>query len=319
MAVMAICATVAFAYDSLIPVGKTVGIRMTVDGILVDDFKDVETSRGVCSPAKDSGLKKGDLIRSVDGKTLSSASDFVKSVAQSGGRMLDLTVIRDRNEISLSLTPVADVGGQFRAGLIIRDEIDGIGTVTYFDPSTGDFGALGHGICDKNGNTIPSTDGELIASDVASVEQGRVGIPGSLIGEFYPDKIIGDLDRNSEAGIFGTINSDCFEGTPMELGEPTEGEVTIMCCVKGNETKQYRAEIVKITGDDTRNFILRVTDGELLAITGGIVQGMSGSPILQDGKLVGAVTHVFINDPTSGYGISIEKMTSFVSESRHAA
>ena len=303
--------------DALIPVGRAVGIRLHTEGVMVASVDTVETERGTVSPAGEAGLQAGDLILTVNGKVISSNEELQQSIALSAGRPLELRIRRDGTEQLLELSAVRDRAGDFRVGVMIRDSMSGIGTLTFVDPETGQYGSLGHGICDsQSGALIPLGKGALISATVERVEKGEAGEPGALQGGFDESTELGTVEKNTANGIFGRLRDQgLLTGlSPVAVAAANEikpGACTILSNVSGSEIGEYQAEITKVYGaggEFDRCLMLHITDGALLDATGGIVQGMSGSPILQNGKLVGAVTHVLVNDPTRGYGISIESM-----------
>lgn len=296
----------------LVPVGHTIGIKLFADGVVVIGLAQVETERGVTTPGVDCGLQVGDVIEEANGTQVESSEQFSK-LLQCGGTV-DLAVSRGGEDLTLSARPVLDEDGTYRLGAWIRDSMAGIGTITFFDPKTGEFGALGHGITDSDtGLLMPLLDGAVMSSTVKAVKMGSAGTPGQLRGEFDLTRDTGTLRANTELGVFGVLErSEITNGQPIPTassGEVHEGRAVIYANVSGDSVDEYEIEILKVL-DPTgaQNLLLRVTDEDLIAKTGGIVQGMSGSPIIQNGKLVGAVTHVLVNDPTKGYGILIENM-----------
>lgn len=295
-----VCTVSAWAMpDMLIPGGCTVGIKLNTKGLMVTGFEET-------SPAEKAGLKKGDIIIEVDGQTIHTV-DVLRQRIETDDVVL--TVLRNGREAEFCVTPV-----EKQIGAQVRDTIAGIGTITYYDPISGTFGALGHGVSDVNtSQLIPVEEGVLIHSSVAQVVRGKHGTPGELKGHFDMGSVLGTVKRNCPHGIFGTMSVPLSKKPLPVAGteEVKEGRATILSNVSGEEVRAYAVEIQKIypNADETgRNLLLKVTDHDLLAATGGIVQGMSGSPIIQNGKLVGAVTHVLVNDPTKGYGIFIENM-----------
>lgn len=284
---------------TLIPGGCTVGVKLYTQGLVVTGFE----SR---SAAKAAGLKKGDVIIQVDGEAVHTAAALRECLEE---EQVILKILRNGREAEFCVRPNGN-----QIGAYVRDSLAGIGTVTYYDPDTGAFGALGHGVSDSETKMLlPVEAGVVVQSSVADVKKGRDGAPGELKGSFDVSTILGKVERNAERGIFGTLDVP-IPGTPLpvaEAGEAEPGPAEIWANVDGQEVRSYSVEILRIYphADETgRNMLLEVTDPDLLYATGGIVQGMSGSPIIQDGKLVGAVTHVLVNDPTRGYGIFIENM-----------
>ena len=298
----------------LVPCGQPFGIRMLMDGVMVIGFGEVAGKSGSCCPAVSAGIQEGDMITEVNHETLNSAQDFRNLIADSEGKPLNLTIRRETSLLEFTLKPEYSLTAQcWQTGLWVRDSTAGIGTMTYYDPASGEFGGLGHPICDPDtGEIIPLGSGTADSVTISGAVKGLAGIPGQLQGYFTSESPVGTLDSNQETGIFGHLEAPLnhLSAVPMAFKqEITLGEAVILTTIEGSDPKPYAIEITSIDyTDGTQNLILEVTDEELLAKTGGIVQGMSGSPILQNGKLIGAVTHVFVNDPSSGYGIFAETM-----------
>ena len=312
-----VMAVSAAAAEEVIPMGRTVGIRMTADCVLVTRLTSVETVEGAVTPAKTAGLQEGDFIREIGGETISSNDELQKAVALSGGQPLTLKCEQKGRLREVTVVPARDRDGVYRIGVIARDSIAGIGTVTYVDPATGDYGSLGHGICDADtGVLIPLGDGGLMESSVGSVQRGESGDPGALQGDFNPSHEVGTVRENTEAGIFGQFTDPAYYESLETMPVAHEDEVTlggaeILSNVSGQEVERYTVEITKIFDEEDaygRSMMVKVTDDRLLEATGGIVQGMSGSPIVQNNKIIGAITHVLVNDPTRGYAIMIDAM-----------
>lgn len=292
----------------LVPVGRTVGIKLFAHGVMVVGLSDREDT-----PARACGLREGDVITAINGKAVNSIEEVEQALNHTGDH-LELTAARDGAPVSLQAEHVA-CDGPCKLGAWVRDSMAGIGTVTFYDPATGVFAALGHGINDVDtGLLMPLRSGSVMPSAVSAVVKGQQGKPGELHGSFDLDRDVGQLTTNTDWGIFGRGEADYFSGQPVEVadrGELKTGKAAILANVEGDTVEEYAVEILRvypIRGRDHQSLMLRVTDPALLERTGGIVQGMSGSPILQNGKLVGAVTHVLVNDPTRGYGISIQEM-----------
>lgn len=296
----------------LIPVGHTIGVKLYSKGVLIVGMEDVYGSK-TCCPAKESGLKEGDLITRVDSKLVTSTEMFWSYMQNAGEKDMSIIYTRSGNEKTTSVKAIKTKEG-YKIGAWIRDSIAGIGTMTFYDPETGVFAALGHGINDVDTDLLmPLGHGSIMHSTVLTVRHGKEGEPGELQGAFDLKKDMGNLISNTDHGIFGSLSDkSLIVGKPVEISSDVKlGKAVILSNVTGNDVMQYDIEIVNIySGENNKDYMIKVTDEELLMLTGGIVQGMSGSPILQDGKLVGAVTHVLINDPTKGYAISIEKMLS---------
>ena len=302
---------------SVVPIGHTAGIKMQSEGVLIVQLTEVQCGDGPHSPAKDAGVQPGDLLLRADSTALHSNDDLQKQVALSAGNPLELTLSRENSTKTVTVTPCKDKTGAYRIGVLTRDSMAGIGTLTYVDPETGAFGSLGHSICDsETGVLLPLQEGSLVYSTVTAVQRGKTGNPGALQGEFVPERTLGTIADNTECGIFGTMTDDSLyrslQSVPVASADEIRlGSAEILSNVDGDTVQRYSVQIVKVyPADDEygRGMMLRVTDPQLVEKTGGIVQGMSGSPILQNGKIIGAVTHVLVDDPLSGYGITIEKM-----------
>ena len=303
----------ALEASELVPVGSTVGIRLETGGVTVAGLTDVQTENGPVRPAEAAGLKCGDVITKIGSMATPGAAEFLTAVSELDGSETEVTALRGGSEVRFTVTPVRSSEGAYQMGLWLRDGVSGIGTVTFFDPASGTYGALGHGICDPDsGALMPFCSGGLTASSVVDIVRGTAGAPGELCGQFDTECGCGSVDKNTAVGIFGSGTFDVVrEAVPVaEETETKLGPATILANVNGETVEEYSVEISRIYrgGEDNRFLMLTVTDEALLERTGGIVQGMSGSPILQDGKLIGAVTHVLVNDPTRGYGISIQDM-----------
>lgn len=299
----------------LIPCGNPFGIKLLTDGVIVVEVSGFETENGFKSPASEAGIKTGDIIKTINGKKISSNDDIEKLVSE-GENELTIKLVRDDKTIFLNAKPeLCSSDGSYRIGLWVRDSSAGIGTVTFYNPKTGVFAGLGHPVCDVDtGNILPLSKGEVAEVTVNGIKKGTAGAPGELLGSFSSASAIGSLELNCEDGLFGVISpfTPCNEAVPLGMRQEIEvGEAYIYTTVDGSKPQKYKIVIEKIDLHDTKgskNMIVRVTDKELLDKTGGIVQGMSGSPIIQNGKLVGAVTHVFVNNPTKGYAIFADTM-----------
>lgn len=296
--------TAVMAAELLVPVGKVVGLQLKDDHVTVAGFDD-----RLGKAARDCGLKVGDDILSVNGVPVSSMGQ-IRQVLQEPCDCIRLSVRRGSRQMSMTMEPVRSEGCT-RLGIFLRQGISGVGTVTWYDPASGTFGALGHGVND-NGTLLRLSQGNAFPARVESIEKGRHGAPGQLRGMADNSAPCAELFRNTPQGVFGKGTS--WPGEPVPAANADQlhtGPAAILSTVTGDTPVQYDIEIVRLfptARKDGRNLLLRVTDPKLLEATGGIVQGMSGSPILQDGRLVGAVTHVLVNDPTMGYGIFIGNM-----------
>ena len=300
----------------VIPLGQTVGIKLFSQGVLVVGLSDLETPQGLASPAKACGLREGDVITHIEHQKVQSIEEVQAILETSRDRSLHLTVLRDDHSRDMTIQPAQDQGGgDYKLGAWIRDSMAGIGTLTFVDPKTGLFGTLGHGINDVDTAVLMKLQsGAITPASVAGVVRGKAGSPGELRGCFSAEQDLGTLFANTEQGVFGYLKQpDTFPGKPIPIAQPSQvhpGPAKILSNVSGTKVQSYDVELIKLypNAADTRDLMLQVTDPKLLDQTGGIVQGMSGSPIIQDGKLIGAVTHVLVNDPTRGYGILIETM-----------
>lgn len=301
-----------------IPCGVPVGIYLKSDGVMVIGTGEIVNDAGnVVEPAF-GVLKSGDYIEKVNGQEVNDKNDLISAVNACNGNAVQLEVRRDGEIMKIDLSPVHAEDGTYKLGAWVRDDTQGIGTVTYVDMN-GCFGALGHGISDSDtGQLVDIEEGELYETQILGIEKGVSGKPGVMSGVIYYGKgtKLGEVTANTDEGIFGTVNDRFMEAIVSEAipvgfrQDVKKGKAFIRSDVSG-EVKDYEIEIQKVDYSSlqkNKGMVIRVVDEELLALTGGIVQGMSGSPIIQDGKLVGAVTHVLVNDPTRGYGIFIENM-----------
>ena len=295
--------------------GMPFGVRYVTDGIIVVGFCDVMTDGGIKNPARDAGIKPGDCILSVGGVAVRSAAELAEAIKQNGNKPLVLTVRREGAEQCFTVTPVlCRSEGAARTGLWVRDTGAGLGTVTFVLSDKHTFAGLGHGICDGDtGELVSMRRGTVSDVTISSVVKGVSGAPGELKGYFNPGKV-GALLGNTACGVWGVFSEQPEPvAEPMRIGlrgEVQEGAAYILSTLDSNKTERYDVEISNINRDasGSKCFTVKITDPDLLAVSGGIVQGMSGSPIIQNDKIIGAVTHVLINDPTTGYGIFLENM-----------
>ena len=290
----------AAAAELLIPVGQVVALELENDCVTVAAFEGDGCGE----------LQVGDEIQTIDGRTIDSPAD-VRAALEASDGAVEVEILRGKEQLCIELTPKITADGP-RLGVFLRQGVTGIGTVTYYDPDTETFAALGHGVNTPDGQTVDMKKGFVYAARVLSVRRGKVGQPGQLMGALAAPEPLGKLSDNTLMGVFGTCGG--WKGQPIPTAEPEDvrtGSAAILSTVSGETPQEYSVEILKIypnSGKEGRNMLIKVTDPDLLQATGGIVQGMSGSPIIQDGKLIGAVTHVLVNDPTTGYGIFIENM-----------
>ncbi|GAE31889.1 SpoIVB peptidase [Halalkalibacter hemicellulosilyticus] len=307
----------------VIPGGQSIGVKLNTEGVLVVGHHLIETDDASLSPGEEAGIEVGDMITHIDGEEIqrmSQVGDFVQAAGDEE-RSLEIRLKRDQKAYEKTLQPVKAKGEHsYRMGLYIRDSAAGVGTLTFYDPDSKNYGALGHVISDVDTKKpIIVHDGQIIRSSVTSIEKGSNGDPGEKLASLSKKRdVLGSIEKNSSFGIFGKLekadlkNHIHDEGMPVSLSTNVkEGPAQILTVVEGEEVQEFDIEIISSVPQKqpaTKGMVIKVTDPKLLEATGGIVQGMSGSPIIQDGKLVGAVTHVFVNDPTSGYGCHIEWM-----------
>lgn len=309
------CAGAAAHGAELVPMGDAVGLSISCEGVMVTDSRAEDGARG--SPAAAAGIEPGDIIVRVGDVGVRSGEDLRRALDGLTGAPVDVRVTRAGRDMSYTVTPSREPDGSYRLGLIVRDMLTGIGTLTFYDPATGAFGALGHSAGDADtGAMLPIRDGVIANTTITGVVRGRADSPGQLQGAFDAAGAIGRLESNTLRGIFGVmLDAGTAKGRlPIPVGAAEDiktGAATILSTVSGSQTREYAIKITRVyedAGQTQRGLMLEVSDPGLIEQTGGIVQGMSGSPIIQDGKLVGAVTHVLVGDPTRGYGISIESM-----------
>jgi stage IV sporulation protein B len=307
----------------LIPGGSAIGVALRTEGVLVVGTSDLEGGK---SPARESGILPGDLLRKVDGVDIESADQLSRLIAQAGVRPLPVELTRDGVAISTTMTPQMDAStGTARMGAWVRDSTAGVGTLSFYDPDTGRYGALGHAITDGDtGKILPVGQGQILKADVVAVQKGVKGTPGELKGSFLREGVIlGNIKSNNLLGIYGSMDAPSVSalypsGLPVGLRSGVHtGPATILSTIDQSGVTAFDVEITRVNDQSEpapKSMVLRVTDPRLLEKTGGIVQGMSGSPIIQDGRLIGAVTHVFVGDPTQGYGLYIDWMLQKSSE-----
>ncbi len=303
---------------TLIPAGIPIGIYVKTKGVLVIATGEFEGPEGQMNAPAARLLKEGDYILKANGEEVTGKAEFMQRIADSEGKQMLLTIQRDGQQFDVSLQPEQNQNGEYKLGIWIRDNAQGVGTLTWLDEDNS-FGALGHGINDVDTAELMDLEsGSLYQTQIVAIRRGENGAPGELTGviDYGESNRIGTIEANTEEGIYGSLDEEATDGIissaiPVGLKqEVAEGEAEILCSV-GGEPELYTIEITGIHLDHdnvNRGLEITVTDERLLALTGGIVQGMSGAPIIQDGKLIGAVTHVLVNDPTKGYGIFIENM-----------
>lgn len=307
--------------EELIVCGNTVGVLMNTDGVTIVGFSGVTSENGIVYPFKNSNLKVGDRIKTINSYEITKIDDVDNSIngEEYNGEPVEFTAYRDEKLIRGTVTPIYDITAKmYKLGLWIREDTSGIGTLTFINPKTNRFGSLGHGIC-ENGSEEPLKikSGTLHECEVLGLNKGEKGNTGEIKGLFVPGKNCeGTIDKNNSYGVYGYVNdgSQYITANKIKIGgrlSVKPGKAKILCCLDGESVKSYDIEIIKTSHQKKSNpksLVLKITDKELLKKTGGIIQGMSGSPIIQNGKLVGAVTHVFVNDPTKGFGVYLDWM-----------
>lgn len=291
--------------------GMAAGFQMRTKGATVVALSDVVIGGEVFSPSKNAGVEVGDVILSVAGREISCSADITEALKKKGENPVEMILRRGESEIRTFVTPKKDGNGTIKIGVFVRDNLNGIGTVTFFLP-TGQFSALGHSVYDEQGKMLELSGGKAFLCSVIGFEKGQRGSAGELKGIFVEDRPIGRLLKNSLTGIYGKADSsfDFRENGEFEIGEATVGKASFYTCVDGLTVSEFTLSIVKVdeNNKENKNLVLKITDRDLLDKTNGILQGMSGSPIVQNGKIVGAVTHVFLNDPARGFGISVDRI-----------
>ncbi|RYL87857.1 SpoIVB peptidase [Sporolactobacillus sp. THM19-2] len=307
----------------LVPGGQSIGVKIKTRGVLVVGYHLINSNRGQASPGESAGIQIGDIITKINGRQMSSITDVRQIIDRaSAQKKMQVDLIRRHTILKKQLMPVKGKDeGRFQIGLYIRDSASGIGTMTFYDPKSNAYGALGHTISDRDtGQPVPVKNGQIVRSMVQAIQRGAEGNPGEKIA-FFPDHAqqIGTINRNTAFGIYGYLqNNDLmYQNRRMQalpVAKPDqvhEGAAQILTVLNGSRVEAFDVRILNAVSQknpETKGIVIKITDPRLLQVTGGIIQGMSGSPIIQDGRLVGAVTHVFVNDPTCGYGVHIKWM-----------
>ncbi len=301
--------------NKVIPCGVPFGVKIFTDGVVVVGISEVKVNQSTVNPAKEAGLKIGDVILSINNNTVNSNEEVAKYVQNCNGQSLTLSVRRENMTFSTEIYPVKSEDSSYKAGLWVRDSSAGIGTLTYYDQDQQVFAGLGHGICDiDTSELMPLRNGDIVPATINGIVKGEKGTPGELRGYFSDQASIGTLLANVNTGVYGTMGKSPVQNEPIKVAMKQQvkpGKAQILTTIDGQTPQYYDIEIESVNYKEhtpTKNMIIRITDPKLLETTGGIVQGMSGSPIIQNGMLVGAVTHVFVNEPERGYGIFAENM-----------
>ena len=295
--------------------GQPFGVKFYNDGVMVIELEEFFNGSHYVCPAKEGGLQVDDVIKKVNGIEIKTNEDLQETATGCGGKGMSFIIERDGKELCKTVKPQANTVGTYLLGAWVRDSCAGIGTVTYYNPDDNYFAALGHGICDRDtGAMMPLGEAEIVGASISSVEKSSTGKAGSLNG-YFTDKTLGTVTNNTINGIYGTIIDNSYlNGDKLEIAEFDEiqtGDAQLFTTINGERPESYDLKITSIRNDDPRNnenYVIKVTDKRLLDECGGIVQGMSGSPIVQNGKLIGAVTHVFLNNPEEGYGVAAQFM-----------
>ncbi len=294
--------------------GESFGLKLYCKGVMVTNLERFESNDKKLCPAESCGVKKSDIITMINNETVKSNEKVSEIIKNSNGKSLKLLIERDNKKLNLTLTPVKNERGQYCAGMWVRDSCAGIGTICFYDKSNNSYAALGHGICDTDsGGIMASNSGEILKASITSVNKSENNNIGTLNG-YFTNQVIGTIRDNSSLGVYGKTTSEISKQKEVEIADIAEvkiGNAIMYSTIEGTTPKPYSIEITQICNKDknsNRNFVIKVTDKELLEKTGGIVQGMSGSPILQNNMLVGGLTHVFVESCTQGYGIFAENM-----------
>ena len=306
---------------TVVPIGKAIGMKLYTDGVLVVGLSEIEGKK----PYENSGIKEGDRIIEINQNQIDTTEELMEEVNKSNGQNISIKYMRDEKTITTSIQPVKNSENQYKLGLWVRDAAAGVGTLTFYEPSSGMFGTLGHGILDiDTSDLIKIANGELVTTNILSITKGEKGQPGEIRGTIEAGYTIGQISKNTNFGVFGKITNlaqaNISNLEAIELSSRDElktGKAQIICELENGKTQYYDIEIQKIflnNNQNNKSMLIKVTDQELIEKTGGIIQGMSGAPIIQNGKFVGAVTHVLVNDPTMGYGVFADIMLKEMKE-----
>ena len=306
---------------SVIPLGKAIGLKMYTEGVLVVGMSEIEGKK----PYENSGIQEGDRIIQINQNDIDNTEDLMQVVNECNGQEIVVKYIREEETITTSMKPVKDGENQYKLGLWVRDAAAGVGTMTFYEPSTKMFATLGHGIFDiDTSDLIKIENGELVTTNILSISKGEKGKPGEIRGTIESGYTIGEISKNTNFGVFGVLTKPSYlsiaEENAIEVclrEEIQTGKAQIICELENGKREYYDIEIQKLflnNNQDNKSMLIKVTDKRLLEKTGGIIQGMSGAPIIQNGKFVGAVTHVLVNDPTMGYGVFADIMLKQMKE-----
>lgn len=306
----------------VIPIGKTIGMKLYTEGVLVVGLTEIDGKK----PYKDSGIETGDRIIEVNNKKISSADELTECVNMSKGQDIQIKYINSKDEIKITnIEPTKTTTNEYKIGLWVRDAAAGVGTITFYEPSTGSFASLGHGINDIDTyELIDISNGELVTAEIVDIVKGQNGIPGEIRGNIDNSLVIGNISKNTEYGVYGTVTNlnllNINVNDEIEVADRNEiktGKAEILCELENGQTERYEIEIQKIfkkNNEDNKSMLIKIIDERLLEKSGGIIQGMSGAPIIQNNKFIGAVTHVLVNDSKVGYGVFADLMIKQLKE-----
>lgn len=295
----------------IVPLGKAIGMRLYTEGVLVVGMSEIEGKK----PYENSGIETGDKIIEVNNVEIKNTDELIQCVNSANGSSVEIKYINDKNEEEVAnITPAKTAENEYKLGLWVRDAAAGVGTLTFYEPQTGEFGALGHGINDVDTyELIDIANGEIVTTNIIDIVKGEKGSPGEIRGIIEGERTIGNVSKNTSFGVYGnmldTTSLNINKESELEVANRSEiklGKAEIMCELENGKVEKYEIEIQKIFLDnnsDNKSMLIKVTDEELIEKTGGIIQGMSGAPVIQNGKFIGAVTHVLVNDPQMGYAI----------------
>lgn len=306
---------------TVVPMGNAIGMKLYTAGVLVVGMSEIEGKK----PYENSGIKEGDRIIQINQNEIDNTDDLMKAVNKSNGNNISIKYVRDEKTITTSIKPVKNSSNEYKIGLWVRDAAAGVGTLTFYEPASGMFATLGHGIIDiDTAELIKIANGELVTTNILNINKGTKGNPGEIRGTIEAGHTIGTISKNTKFGVFGTINKTPYLNTSnineMQVALREEikiGKAQIICELENGQKEYYDIEIQKVfinNNKDNKSMLIKITDKKLLEKTGGIIQGMSGAPIIQNGKFVGAVTHVLVNDPTIGYGVFADIMLKQMKE-----
>ncbi len=306
---------------TVVPMGNAIGMKLYTAGVLVVGMSEIEGKK----PYENSGIKEGDRIIQINQNQIDSTDDLMQAVNKSDGNNISIKYVRDEKTITTSIKPVKNSSNEYKIGLWVRDAAAGVGTLTFYEPASGMFATLGHGIMDiDTAELIKIANGELVTTNILSINKGTKGNPGEIRGTIEAGHTIGTISKNTKFGVFGTINKTPYLSIPntneMQVAlreEIKTGKAQIICELENGKKEYYDIEIQKVfinNNKDNKSMLIKIIDTKLLEKTGGIIQGMSGAPIIQNGKFIGAVTHVLVNDPTIGYGVFADIMLKQMKE-----